>query len=36
VKAVEKGTKELMKDRFLLQEDADRIIQAAESSNVLK
>jgi Alpha/beta hydrolase domain len=36
VKAVEKGAKELMKDGFLLEEDAERFIQAAESSDVLK
>ncbi len=34
VKAVEKGAKELMHEGFLLQEDADRFISAAEASNV--
>jgi hypothetical protein len=36
VKAVEKGAKKLMNDGFLLEEDAERFIQAAESSDVLK
>jgi len=36
VRAVEKATKDLMKERFLLQEDADRFISAAEGSGVLK
>jgi Alpha/beta hydrolase domain len=36
VKAVEKAAKELVKERFLLQEDADAFISAAEASDVLK
>jgi hypothetical protein len=34
VKAVEEASKKLVKDRLLLQEDADRYIQAAKASNV--
>lgn len=36
VKAVEKASKKLMQDGFLLEEDAARFIRAAESSDVLK
>jgi hypothetical protein len=36
VKAVEKAAKELVKNRFLLPEDAVTFIQAAEASDVLK
>ncbi len=36
VKAVEKGAKTLMLERFLLKEDANRFISAAETSNILK
>jgi hypothetical protein len=36
VKAVRKATKDLMKQRFLLQEDADYFISAAEASDVLR
>ncbi len=36
VKAVRKGAKDLMKEGFLLQEDADRFISAAEASDVLR
>jgi hypothetical protein len=36
VKAVKKAAKELVKERFLLQEDADAFIGAAEASDVLK
>jgi hypothetical protein len=32
VKAVEDATRKLMRDRFLLQEDADRYLQAAKES----
>jgi hypothetical protein len=33
---VEKAAKDLMKEGFLLQEDADRLVSAAEASDVLK
>jgi Alpha/beta hydrolase domain len=36
VKAVEKAARELVRERFLLQEDADAFIAAAESSSILK
>jgi 3-hydroxy-3-methylglutaryl CoA synthase len=36
VRAVEKAAKDLMKEGFLLQEDADRFISAAEASNVVR
>lgn len=36
VKAVEKAAKKLLNERFLLEEDAARFIQSAESSNILK
>jgi len=36
VKAVEKAARELVHERFLLEEDADAFISAAEASNVLK
>jgi hypothetical protein len=36
VRAVQQATDKLMKDRFLLQEDADRYIQAARDSDVMK
>jgi len=36
VKAVEKGTKELVKERLLLEEDAARFIQKAKDSSVLR
>jgi hypothetical protein len=36
VKAVEKATKSLVKQRFLLQKDADRLVAEAEASNILK
>ena len=36
VKAVAKATKELVKERFLLEQDAQAFIQAAESSDVLR
>jgi hypothetical protein len=35
VKAVEKATKSLVKDRFLLKRDADRLVAEAEASDVL-
>jgi len=36
VRAVEKAAKDLMKEGFLLQEDADRFISAAAASDVLR
>jgi hypothetical protein len=36
VKAVKKASKELVNERFLLQEDADAFIRAAETSDVLR
>jgi Alpha/beta hydrolase domain len=36
VRAVEKAAKDLMKEGFLIQEDADRSVRAAEASNVLR
>lgn len=36
VAAVRKAVKELVQERFLLDEDAEQIIQAAESSHILK
>jgi hypothetical protein len=36
VKAVRKAAKDLVRERFLLQEDADAFIGAAEASDVLK
>ncbi len=36
VKAVKKAAKDLVKERFLLQEDADAFISAAETSGVLR
>ena len=36
VKAVEKAARELVHERFLLEEDANAFISAAEASNVLK
>jgi Alpha/beta hydrolase domain len=36
VKAVRKAAKELVHERFLLQEDADSLISAAEASDVLR
>ena len=36
VETVKKAAKELVKERFLLQQDADAFIGAAEASDVLK
>jgi hypothetical protein len=36
VRAVKHAAHQLMRERFLIEEDADRFIQAAEASNVLK
>jgi len=36
VKAVEKATKRLVQERFLLQVDADKLVQAARDSDVLR
>ncbi len=36
VKEVEKAANKLLKERFLLQEDVDRIVAAAEASDVLR
>jgi hypothetical protein len=36
VKAVTAATRQLVKDRFLLQEDADKYIEAAKTSDVLR
>jgi hypothetical protein len=36
VSAVRRASKELVRDRFLLKQDADKFIRAAEESNVLK
>jgi len=36
VRAVEKAARDLMRERLLLQEDADRFIDAAQASNVLR
>jgi len=36
VKAVEKVTRQLVKERFLLKDDAEKYIRAAEASNVLR
>jgi hypothetical protein len=36
VKAVEEASRKLVKERFLLQEDADRYIQAAKDSDLMK
>ncbi len=36
VKAVKKAAKDLVKERFLLEEDAQKFIQAAEDSDVLR
>lgn len=36
VKAVEKATKRLVKERFLLQHDADRLVAEAEASDILR
>jgi len=36
VRAVEKATKKLVKDRFLLQRDADRLVAEAEASDILR
>jgi hypothetical protein len=36
VKAVEEASRKLVRDRFLLQEDADRYIQAAKESDLMK
>jgi Alpha/beta hydrolase domain len=36
VDAVEKAAAELVRERFLLQEDADRFINDAKASSVLK
>jgi hypothetical protein len=36
VDAVEKAARELVRERFLLQEDADRFISDAKASSVLK
>jgi hypothetical protein len=36
VRAVQQATSKLVKDRFLLQEDADRYIQAARESDLMK
>jgi hypothetical protein len=36
VKAVEKAAKKLVQERFLIQEDAETFISAAEASNVLR
>ena len=34
--AVRKGTDELMRERFMIQADADKLVKAAESGDVLK
>ena len=36
VKAVEKAARDLVRERFLLQQDADAFISAAQSSTVLQ
>lgn len=36
VKAVEKATKKLVKQRFLLQQDADRLVAEAQASDILR
>jgi len=36
VRAVERAARDLVRERFLLQEDADRLIQAARDSNILQ
>jgi hypothetical protein len=36
VKAVEKAAKHLVKERFLLEEDAETFISAAEASDVMR
>ena len=36
MKAVRKAAKDLVRERFLLQEDADTFVSAAEASDVLK
>jgi hypothetical protein len=36
VKAVEKAARDLVRERFLLQQDADAFIQAAQSSTILQ
>ncbi len=36
VQAVQKATKKLVKDRFLLQRDADRLVSEAEASDILR
>jgi hypothetical protein len=36
VKAVEKATRQLVRERFMLQEDAEDFVQAAEESDVLR
>jgi len=36
VKEVEKAADKLLNERFLLQEDVDRIVAAAEASDVLR
>lgn len=36
VKAVEKAAKQLVKERFLLQQDADAFVAAAEASTILQ
>jgi hypothetical protein len=36
VKAVKKAAKELVKERFMLEEDADRWVSAAEASDILR
>jgi hypothetical protein len=36
VKAVQKAAKELVKERFLLQQDADAFVAAAEASTILQ
>ncbi len=36
VRAVRRGARELVRERFLLQEDADRLIQAARDSDILR
>jgi len=36
VKAVRKATQDLVRDRYLLQRDAERLVQEAEASDILR
>jgi hypothetical protein len=36
VRAVTKAAKDLVKERFMLEEDAEKFIQAAEDSEILR